>query len=142
MGCSRNESKQGLISEKVEYTSLSKFFEKYCPIYLSYGMSYDSFWYGDIYETYFYKKANELYIRRMDEFMWQMGSYIYEAILDCSPILRPFSKEKKPLPYSDKPYLLKVEEHKNEPTEQEIENERLRAQIWANNLVRNFKNKK
>ena len=41
---------RGLISEedksRVESVSLTKLFEKACPIYMSYGMSYNDFWYG------------------------------------------------------------------------------------------------
>ena len=30
--------------------------------------------------------------------------YVYEAILDATPVLRPFSKATSPLPYAEEPY--------------------------------------
>jgi len=110
---------------------------------MSYGMSYQDFWYGDIYQTYYCLKAYELKLRQQDELLWEQGMYVYEAINDCSPILRPFSKATKPLQYSEKPYLYKKElEQKEKDKEQEVENERLKAQIWINNWVRMMKNNK
>ena len=99
----------GLISEEksqVEVTSLTKTFEKLCPIYMSYGMSYKDFWFGPSFMTQFYRDANKLRIRQQDENNWMIGMYVYEAIIDCSPILHAFSKKgTKPLPYAEKPFL-------------------------------------
>lgn len=145
----------GLISEEksqVEDTSLTKFFEKACPIYMSYGMSYHDFWYGPAFMTTFYKDAHKLRIRQQDENNWMLGMYVYEAILDCSPILHAFSKRgTKPLPYAEKPYLLDKLETKTKAEiekekEQERENERLKFIVQMNNWFRatnnQFKNKK
>lgn len=145
----------GLISEerpRVEDTSLTKLFEKACPIYMSYGMSYDDFWYGPAFITTFYKDANKLRIRQQDENNWMLGMYVYEAILDCSPVLHAFSKRgTKPLPYAEKPYLAdkletKTKEQIRREKEQEQENERLKFIVQMNNWFRatnnQFKNKK
>ena len=140
----------GLISEeksRVESTSLTELFEKACPIYMSYGMSYNDFWYGPAFMTTFYRDANKLKLRQQDENNWMIGMYVYEAILDCSPVLHAFSKKgTKPLPYAEKPYLTDVFETKTEAQkEQEKENERLKFLIQMNNWFRatekQFKNK-
>ena len=140
----------GLISEeksRVESTSLTQLFEKACPIYMSYGMSYNDFWYGPAFMTTFYRDANKLKLRQQDENNWMIGMYVYEAILDCSPVLHAFSKKgTKPLPYAEKPYLTDVFETKTEAQkEQEKENERLKFLIQMNNWFRatekQFKNK-
>lgn len=149
MGSSR------LISEeksKVESTSLTISFEKACPIYMSYGMSYDDFWHGPAYMTQFYREANKLKIKRQDENNWMIGMYVYEAILDCSPMLHAFSKKgTKPLPYAEKPFLLdKLQEKSKEEIEEEMEtkkeNERLTAIVyfnnWFNATKKMFENKK
>ena len=119
-------------------------FEKACPIYMSYGLTYDDFWYGDPYKAKYQREAYKLKIRHEDEMMWEQGMYIYEAIYDCSPILRPFSKAQKPLPYLSEPYLV-TEDKKEKDKEKEIEQERLKAQVWINNWAlqaqRHFKNK-
>lgn len=129
----------GLISEessKVESTSLGEIFEKMCPIYMSYGMSYDDFWNGPAYMVRFYREAHKLKLQQQDENNWMIGMYVYEAILDCSPILHPFSKSKKPLPYAEKPYLFdKLSEgsKSEEQKEKEKEAERLKFIIQMNN---------
>lgn len=136
MGSSR------LITEeksKVESTSLTEIFEKYCPIYMSYGMSYDEYWNGDIYIVKFYRESHKLKLEQQDENNWMIGMYVYEAIIDCSPVLHPFSKSKKPLPYADKPFLMdKLNENRKteEEKEQEKENERLKFIIQMNNWFR------
>ena len=136
MGSSR------LITEeksKVESTSLTEIFEKYCPIYMSYGMSYDEYWNGDVYIVKFYRESHKLKLEQQDENNWMIGMYVYEAIIDCSPVLHPFSKSKKPLPYADKPFLMdKLNEHRKteEEKEQEKENERLKFIIQMNNWFR------
>ena len=137
----------GLIFEdkpEVEYTSLTVLFERACPIYMSYGMSYDEFWYGGADIVKMYREANKLKLKQQDENNWMIGMYVYEAILDCSPILHPFSKRgTKPLPYAEKPYLMDklndvvVSEREKKITEQQqIENERLKFLVQMNNWFR------
>ena len=102
--------------------------------------------------TTFYKDADKLRIRQQDENNWMLGMYVYEAILDCSPILHAFSKRgTKPLPYAEKPYLMDKLETKTKAEierekEQEKENERLKFIVQMNNWFRatnnQFKNKK
>lgn len=132
---------RGLVTEDtelVESTSLTKLFEKACPIYMSFGMSYHDFWYGPAFMTTFYKDAHKLRLRQQDENNWMLGMYVYEAILDCSPILHAFSKKgAKPLPYAEKPYLAdKLNEKTTIEKEQEIENERLKFMLQMNNWFR------
>ena len=129
---------RGLVSDnksQVESTSLTKLFEKACPIYMSFGMSYHDFWYGPAFMTTFYADAHKLRLRQQDENNWMLGMYVYEAILDCSPILHAFSKKgTKPLPYAEKPYLMEKFQEKTEAEkQQEIENERLKFTIQMNN---------
>lgn len=125
---------------KVEYASLTTFFEKACPIYMSYGMSYNDFWYGAAGMVAFYKEAHRLKLQQQDENNWMIGMYVYEAILDCSPILHAFSKRgTKPLPYAEKPYLmdkLNSPEKTKQQEEQEKENERLKFLVQMNNWFR------
>ena len=137
----------GLISKeksKVEYTSLTNLFEKQCPIYMSYGMSYDEFWYGDAYVTKFYVEAHKIKVRQKDEELWMQGMYIYEALCDVSPILHAFSKKgTKPLPFSEKPYLFNSEQFKSEEEkEQEKKNAELMARLhfetWARETKKMF----
>lgn len=144
MGSSRFVTKD---KSQVESTSLTKIFEEACPIYMSYGMSYHDFWFGPAFMTQFYRDANKLRIRQQDENNWMIGMYVYEAILDCSPILHAFSKkDAKPLPYAKEPYLLNKFEQKTEvEKQQEVENERLKAIVnfnnWFHATQKHFENK-
>ena len=145
MGSSGPFSEEGT---KVESTSLTELFEKLCPIYMSYGMSYDEYWHGDAYVVKFYKEAHRLKLQAQDENNWMQGMYVYEAILDCSPILHAFSKKgTKPLQYAEKPYLAdSLREKTKEEIAQEKENERLKFIIQMNNWFQattdHFKNTK
>ena len=142
----------GLISsgeqeQKVESTSLTALFEQLCPIYMVYGMSYDEYWFGEPYRAEFYKKAYKLKRKIKDEELWTQGMYIYEALLDVSPILHAFcSKGTKPLPYRTKSYRNELEEVvDDEAREQLIKNEQLKAEVlfgnWARATAKQFENK-
>ena len=141
-----NSNKEGEESS-VESISLTQIFEELCPIYMSYGMSYDEFWYGDAYRAKFYREAYNIQIKHKDEEFWIQGMYIYDALCKVSPILHAFSKSgTKPLPYPDKPYMSTIKGQISEEEKQKrIENERLVAQLhfeqWAKATAKKFKNK-
>lgn len=145
MGSNRLISKEK--SEEVEGTSLTKLFEELCPIFMSYGMSYDEYWHSSPYRAKFYLEAHKLKIKQKDEEMWMQGMYIYEALCDVSPILHAFSKKgTKPLQYSAAPYLSKVKELQNkQEKEKEKKNAQLVARVyfenWARNTKKHFENK-
>lgn len=94
-----------------------------------------------------YKIKMDRQIEREQWNIWKQGVYIYEALCDVSPVLHAFSKKgTKPLPFSKAPYGMEEYEDKikdKEPTEQEKENERLKAQIfftnWTKALQKKFK---
>lgn len=136
----------GLITKdksKVEVTSLTELFEKQCPIYMSYGMSYDEFWYGDFYRTKFYRESYVIQRRQKDEELWLQGMYVYEALCKVSPILHAFSKKgTKPLQYSSKPYMSDIKlESEVVDKEQEEKNAQLIARIHFENWARAMKKK-
>lgn len=146
MGNSRLISKED--KSKVESISLTETFEKLCPIYMSYGMTYDEFWNDDFFKCKYYREYHKLKIKQKDEEMWIQGMYIYEALCDVAPILHAFSKKgTKALPYSEKPYTYSALAKDNkEEQEKEAENARLIAQVhfenWARAVKKQFENKK
>ena len=134
-----------LEDKKVEYVSLSEHFERFCPIFMNIGMSYKEFWEDDptiakqYLEAFKIKQKNE--IRNKEWEIWKQGMYVYEALIDVSPILHAFSKAKKPLPYPEKPYGLEeeddnTEENNKENDEINAENERLKATVFFSNWAR------
>ena len=108
---------------------------------MSYGMSYDEFWYKSPYRSKFYLDSHKLKIKQQDEYMWIQGMYIYEALCKVSPILHAFSKKgTKPLPYSNKPYLADSLATKTEKDkEQEKKNAQLIAQLHFKQWVKQMK---
>ena len=135
--------------KQVEHIFLSKTFEELCPYFISMGMTYEQFWYGEIDMTRAYMKAFEIKDKRESKItkwtIWEQGLYIYEALCDVSPILRAFSKSKKPLPYTTRPYGIDNEEKKEETKEKKKQNDVERAQIffknWARATQKKFKKK-
>lgn len=137
-----------------EHIFLSEKFNELCPFFISIGMTYEQFWYDDLTIAKMYLKAYKIKQEReleMDQWhMWKQGMYIYEAFCDVSPVLHAFSKKgTKPLPYPEVPYGMeryKQEKKDREPTEQEVENERLKAQIffrnWEKSTRKHFENKR
>ena len=143
MGSSGLKSEQ----KRVESISLTALFEKWCPIYMSYGMSYDEFWKESPYRAKFYREAHELKLKQKDELMWVQGMYIYEALCKVSPVLHAFSKKgTKPLPYSEKPYLRDDENlESEEEKKRKEENERLLVKLhfkkWVKDTQKRFAKK-
>ena len=78
-------------------------FEELCPYYMSLGMSYHDYWDGDNCMTKYYRKADELRKERHNSEMWLQAAYIYEALLDASPVFNPLSKKNKPFPFRSEP---------------------------------------
>lgn len=144
-------------SNNAEHIFLSEKFNELCPFFISIGMTYEQFWYGDLSIAKMYLKAYKIKQEReleMDQWhMWKQGMYIYEAFCDVSPVLHAFSKKgTKPLPYPEVPYGMerykqeKKDKKDSGPTQQEIENERLKARIFFNNWAKatrkHFENKR
>lgn len=100
-------------------------FEELCPYYLSLGMTYADYWDGDAAMVKAYRQKDE-YVRERENFnFWLQGMYIYEALLDVSPVLRPFAKNAKPQPYRSEPVpinLRQTEEMKKRENERKLKN--------------------
>lgn len=85
-------------------------------------MSYEDYWDGDPEKTKFYRSKHKWDIKLKNQELWLQGMYIYEALLDSVPVLNPFSKKKKPIPYRSEPIPLdnveseieKEEKHKKD----------------------------
>ena len=108
------------------------------------GMSSEEFWHGELRLAESYREAYQLKQEIKDYELWRQGMYVYEAILDASPILHAFAKKgTKPRPYTEKPYEKK---ESKADRQKRIENERLKARVHFMNstkaLQKRFKEKK
>ena len=112
--------------------SYSEIFERVCPQYMAYGMSYEEFWNGDNEAPKMYKLAYMERMRQQNQMAWIQGMYVYEAVLDVAPNLKAFSKAKRPQPFRDAPYELFAEDReKKEQDEAMAKYERMKEKVAA-----------
>lgn len=77
-----------------------------------FGMTYDEFWDGDVNAHRMYREAFRLRRKERNLELWLQGRYIYDALCAVSPIMKSFSKAKKPHDYLKEPYDLTPEDAK------------------------------
>ncbi len=106
-------------------------FEKACPYYLAYGMTYEQFWDGDVSAHKAFREAHKLILAEKNQMAWLQGMYVYEALLDITPYLKAFSKA-RPHPYAKEPYdLFKEQREAREEREARERYERIKAGVAA-----------
>lgn len=141
----------GLGSKKVEHFFLTNEFNKSCAFYISIGMSYEQYWYGDPTMTRDYLEAYKMKEKREAEktkwITWEQGLYVYEAMCNVAPILRAFSKSTKPLPYPERPHGVEEREVENEEIkklkeQRDIFRTQIYFQNWARDMQKRFKDRK
>ena len=120
-------------------------FEELCGYYMSLGMSYHDYWDGDNCMTKYYREAEEIKKERRNSELWLQAAYIYEALLDASPVFNPLSKKNKPFPFRSEPIPITTSGSKQSDErkkKQRLENgkESMRAMMAAIND--RFKKKK
>ena len=84
------------------------------------GMTPDEYWNQDSTWTKAYRESFRIQRDAKNADAWLQGRYVYDAICAVAPILRAFSKAKKPLDYVKEPYAITHEQLE----ERERENER------------------
>ena len=77
-------------------------FERVCPYYIAFGMTYEQFWDGDVEIAKMMRKAHEIKLREKNEMAWLQGMYVYQAVGALAPALKAFSKGKAQ-PYLKEP---------------------------------------
>ena len=126
-------------------SSLTEYFEKLCPFYINAGMTYDPYWYGDATIVKAYRKAYHMQMENKNFYLWLQGRYFYDALCCVAPILRAFSKAKKPIAYHEQPYELNTEysEVRRKQREKESDNKaRQMMEAFATQFNQKFKSKK
>lgn len=104
------------------------------PTYMAFGMTPDEYWNGDCMLAKAYREADDIRQRRRNQELWLQGMYVYEAILDCAPLLNAFSKRPKPQPYSSEPYPVTPQEvREKKERERKAQYERMKSFVngWA-----------
>ena len=97
----------------------SRFYEQF-PYYLSIGMTPEQYWDDDSTLAKYYREADKIRKKRMNEELWLQGMYFYEALCDVSPVLHAFAKRgTKVVPYPDHPYAITTTDIKDEKKRKE-----------------------
>ena len=106
-------------------------FEKACPFYMVYGMTYDQFWDGDVSAHKMFRRAAKLRKKQVNEDAWLQGAYIYEALCASSSLFRGM-KPSRPSTYRDKPYdIFEEDKKRREEEEQRARYEKMREKVAA-----------
>ena len=100
-------------------------------MYLSYGMTYDQFWDGDVCAHKAYREAHKLKMRERNQFAHIQAAYIYEALCDSASLFRGM-KPSKPQSFRKDPYDIFPEDIKRREEEEERQRyERIRDKVAA-----------
>ena len=97
------EGQVGTPHTEKTYTEI---FNEALPYYLSIGMSYELYWYGEPSAVKAFREAEEMRVDRMNYEAWLQGLYIYHGIGALSPILNSMSKKKKADEYLKEPITI------------------------------------
>lgn len=118
--------------------SCTELFEHDCPYYLSLGVSYKDYWFGDTWMIVNAREADKINRERKNYEMWLQGMYIHHGVsIAISNALG--KKGSKPELYPDKPYAITKPEQKQRTEEQlsqETENKRLIAMLEDSKFTR------
>ena len=115
-------------------------FERDFPYFLSLGMSYDEYWYGETWRVHDYIEAQKFRLEQREYELWLQGLYTFNALQSALSVSEFFrSKGSRPIPYPQKPHG--VWERKNPEVEaqkqaQRAEADRLKAVAYFDALIR------
>jgi len=122
----------GQVGEPSTKTYTETFNEAF-PFYLSIGMSYELYWYGEPNLVKAYREADEMRIDRMNYEKWLQGLYIYHSIGALQPVLNPFSKKHKADEYIKEPIAI-TERARNQKAIEEANKTATFLKAWADSL--------
>ena len=113
--------------------SYTEIFNEAFPYYLSIGMSYELYWYGEPNLVKAYREAEELRVDRMNYEAWLQGLYVYQAVGALYPVFNPFSKQKKAEEYLKEPIVI-TERARNQKAMEEGDKMANFLKAWADAL--------
>ncbi|WP_160665100.1 hypothetical protein [Colidextribacter sp. OB.20] len=115
-------------------------FAQECPYYLSIGMTWDQYWYGDVRMTWALREAHNLRLEQQNQMLWLQGQYFYSVLGSFVPVLVTVPKKNaKVLPYPELRPLFPKGPTPEELEEQEKQ-ESLRAELYMRQMVQAGKN--
>lgn len=125
--------------------SATEIFMEAFPQLLALGMSAHEFWDEDCQLVKSYKEAHKIRQQIENQNMWLQGAYVYQAILNVTPVMHAFAKRgSKAIPYPEEPFpitkddLARAEEREREKKKAEIQ---ARISAWAATVNQQMANK-
>lgn len=82
-------------SQSTEEKTFTEVFEEQCPYFMSIGMTYDEFWYGEPERVKFYRDSHILQCKSKNQELWLQGMYFIRSIqtaLDSKNKVKYFEK--------------------------------------------------
>ena len=115
---------EGHLKPSTDDTTIVDAFESACPLFISYGMTYDEFWYGEPERAKYYREAHDLALEQMSFNAYIQGRYVRDAISDFLEFYAMSSRPKVGKNYPEKPYPIteKAAKLAKEKREEEIAN--------------------
>lgn len=98
-------------------------FDKYFPLYLSYGMTYDLYWNDRVELAKAYREAHLLQMKRKNEELWLQGVYQMEALkstvgnMFLKKGVKPHQYPKEPMPITETEIKAKQQEEQEKKIE-------------------------
>lgn len=115
---------------------------------MSLGMTYEQYWDGDVWMVRDFRKSHKLKLEEQNRQAWLQGMYVYSAIGSMAPLLRAFSKARKPDEYMKEPLdmygVRKEQKEKADPSQKHTEQSKSDTkakqlmEIWAINFNKRF----
>ena len=120
-----------LVDENAPKLTYGEIFDKYFPIYLSYGMNYEQYWNDRVELAKAYRESHKLEMKRKNEELWLNGVYQIEALK--STIGNMFLKKgAKPHQYPKEPLPITQEEIKaKQLAEEEAKIEAMKQRLMS-----------
>lgn len=116
--------------------TFTQVFEEVCPMYITYGMTYEQFWYGDPWMCRAYAQSYLLKRKVENENAWIMGAYMANAF--GTVIANSFGGKR--LEYLKKP--LDIFPKTDAEKQAEIREEKRKLITWLNGMKRLASKKK
>jgi len=108
-------------------------------------MSYSDYWDGDAEMVKYYRQMDELRKEQRNSELWLLAAYIYEALLDASPVFNPLSKKNKPFPFRSEPIPVTergTRESAERKKQKQLEAGREAMRVMMATINKQFENKK
>lgn len=123
--------------------TLAEVFERACPAYMSWGMSFYDYWDGDPLIAKFVREAHEIQQKERNSELWLQGVYIYNAF---GVVLgNAFRKRgEKPAEYLSAPIPitpLEMREEAERKAKEEYEAKKRRMKIFMASINATMRNK-